>query len=114
MLTFEVRQKVGCISAMLQFRLAEHTVDKLFIASLFLEPKVTPHFTLRMSQRDKLCFFKVVNTSLCNHTRTSTSSHCTSQKLTLHVSLTVYVTVNFLCYIMQGTSIITFPNVLID
>jgi len=105
---------VGCILAILQFRLAEYTVDKLFIASLFLEPKVTPHFTFWMSRQDKLCFFKVVNMSLCSRTCTSASSHCTLQKLTQHVSLTVYVTVNFLCYVMLGTSIITFPNVLID
>jgi len=58
MLTSEVRQKVGCILAILQFCLSERTVDKLVIASLFLKPKVTPQFTLRMSQRDKLCFFK--------------------------------------------------------
>ena len=109
MLTFEVRQKVGCISVILQFCLAECTVDKLIIASLFLEPKVTPHFTLRMSWRDKLCFFKVVNMSLRSHTRTSTSSHCTSQKLTQNVSLAIYVTINFLHYVMQGTSIVTFP-----
>jgi len=75
MLTFEVRQKVGCVSTILQFHLAEHTVDKLIIASLFLEPKLTPHFTLRVLQRDKLCSFKVVNTSLCS----PTSSHCTLQ-----------------------------------
>ena len=61
MLTFKGRQKAGCFSAILQFCLAECTVDKLVIASLFLEPKVTPHFTLQVSQRDKLCFFKVVN-----------------------------------------------------
>jgi len=39
--TFEVRQKVGCILAILQFCLSERTVDKLVIASLFLKPKVT-------------------------------------------------------------------------
>jgi len=110
MLTFEVGQKVGCISAILQFCLVEHTVDKLVIAYRLLEPKVTPHLTLQMSRRDKLCFFKVVNMSLCSHTHSSTSSHCTSQKLTQHMSLTIYVTVNFLHYVMQGTSIIIFPK----